>query len=220
MAVCLAAVVSGDAYVRYAEQLADSAAEYFHPDGDVGFLCLEGREGWPAATMYRYHVLLEQRRQLERFDHVFLVDADMRFEAPVGGEVLGRMVGTLHPGYVRKPASALPLERRADSEAFVRKQRGNVYYCGGFVGGETRTFLAVASSIKAGVDLDARKGLTAVWHDESHLNAALNFRAPDVVLPPSYCYPDDDSNYVTWWPQPYERILVALDKPEHERRGR
>lgn len=220
MSVCLVTVVSGEAYARYAKQLGESADEFFHPAKKTGFLILDGREGWPAATLYRYHVLLENERHLRDFDYVYLVDADMRFEAPVGEEVLGRTVATLHPGYVGVAAAKLPYERRRDSHACVANGRGGVYYCGGFVGGEWDAFRALATVVRGQIELDDYRGLTAVWHDESHLNAALALRPPALVLSPSYCYPDDDSWYLKQWKQPYERRLVALDKTSDERRGR
>lgn len=218
MSVCLVTVVSGEAYARYAKQLGESADEFFHPSDKTGFMILEGREGWPAATLYRYHILLDHERFIRDFDHVFLVDADMLFVAPVGAEVLGRTVATLHPGYVGVPAARLPFERRRESHACVRG--GTQYYCGGFVGGEWEAFRQLAIVVRGQIELDDYKGVVAEWHDESHLNAALNLRPPDVVLSPSYCYPDDDTWYRAIWTEPYERKLVALDKTSDERRGR
>lgn len=215
--VALVCVVSGETYERYAAAMFVSALEHFGPDPFVAHIALPGREGWPAATLYRYHVLLEHRRTVECFDHLFLVDADMRFEAPVGVEVLGSLVATLHPGYVGKTARLLPFERDKASAAHAT---GRAYFCGGFVGGETDEMLGLAESIRRGVDRDEEKGIMATWHDESHLNAVLAIRPPCVVLSPAYCYPDNDSGYRTWWPEQYERKLVAVDKTRAERGSR
>lgn len=218
MSVCLVTVVSGDAYVRYAEELGESADEFFHPDPDTGFLILEGREGWPAATLYRYHVLLENEKHLRDFDHVFLVDADMRFEAPVGHEIVRPRVATQHPGYVGIEPDLLPYERFTGSAAWVGKGAGSRYYCGGFVGGSSWHFWVMARKIVEWIDQDNPE--YAVWHDESYLNRFLIDHPPFQILPPSYCYPDNDQPYVNLWPERYERILVALDKSAAERGDR
>ena len=209
MAVGLICVVSGDAYVRYAEDMFQSAQEWV----DLPFktYLLGGRDGWPEATLYRYHVILE-REWTDQY--LFLIDADMLFEGDVGEEILGELVATQHPGYVGK--TDLPFETRARSAAFV--PHGDTYYCGGFVGGQRETFLVLAEKIKAQIDEDATHGITAVWHDESHLNRVLSKVKPSVTLSPSYCFPDDASGYP--WLAGMERKIVALDKTPAERIGR
>lgn len=216
MSVALVTVVSGEAYERYAANMFASAFEFFGPDPVVAHIALPGREGWPDATLYRYHVLLENDIALRGFDYVYMVDADMMFVAPCGDEILGKVVATLHPGYIGKASKQLPLERNQKSSAFCLS--GDRYYCGGFVGGETHHFLNLAARIREGVDRDDEiNGVVAQWHDESHLNAALSVVPPTVTLSPSYCYPDDDSEYDL---KGHGRILVALDKTTAERGAR
>jgi histo-blood group ABO system transferase len=190
-----------------------SSADHFFLKSDPVerlFLLLDGRQGWPAATMCRYHVILEQANRLQDATHVFLIDADMRFVAPVEGEILAPLVATSHPGYVGRRGT---YETRPTSAAHVEENEGTTYFCGGFVGGERREFLAVAEAIRAGVDADAASDITAIWHDESHLNRHLIDHPPDVVLSPSYCYPEDDRYYIrNVWPQRYEPKIAAIRK--------
>ena len=214
MSVALVTVVSGEAYERYAQDMFHSAFEYFGPDPVVAHIALPGREGWPDATLYRYHVLLENDIALRGFDYVFMVDADMRFVAPCGDEILGRLVATLHPGYVNSPRQRLPYEDRPGSAAYVNVGVGTRYYAGGFVGGETHHFLEMAFSISCRIDFDIENGLMPRWHDESVLNKQLAEGGPTVTLSPSYCYPDNDSGYDL---AGHGRILVALDKTPAER---
>ncbi len=209
MAVGLISVASGENYIRYAEEMFDSANEWL----DLPFkpYLLGGRSGWPAATLYRYHVILERSWDEE---YLFLCDADMRFEGDVGEEILGELVATVHPGYMNK--ESMPYERRPESRACVTD--GEVYYCGGFVGGRTRTFLLLAERIRDQIDRDNSHGVVARWHDESHLNRVLSIVHPSVTLSPSYCYPDNAEGYP--WLKGMERKLVALDKTPAERVGR
>ncbi|HEY1778188.1 MAG TPA: hypothetical protein VGG41_18670 [Solirubrobacteraceae bacterium] len=214
--VCLIAVVSGSSYEEYAERMFESARRMFHPADDVEFLTLPGAPGWPEATLYRHHVLAHHLPQL-RHDYVFMVDADMLVESPIGPEILAPLVATRHPGFVTTARSELPYERRPESAAQVREDEGGVYYAGGFLGGERGRLLELSQRIAASVDRDESRGVLARWHDESHLNRSLIDTPPFLTLSPAYCYPDDDSRYRRIWRQRYRRALVALDKPNGER---
>lgn len=209
MACCLITVVWGEVYERYAKGLFKSASKHT----DFTTVLLRGVPGWPQATLYRYHAVLENAEDLQ-YEHLFLCDADMYFEAKVGTEILGEIVATQHPGYVTH--TDFPYENRPESTAFVAS--GNTYYAGGFVGGEREAFLHLAERIAFAIDEDDKNGILARWHDESHLNRVLAGVPPTVMLSPSYCYPDDASGYP--WISRYERKLVALDKSPAERRGR
>ncbi len=217
--VGLIVVASGAVYERYATALFVSAAELFWPSTDLHFDLLPGRVGWPDATLYRYHVLLEHADRLDD-DYLFLVDADMRFEEPVGSEVLSLLVATQHPGFVGRDRRHLPYESRPESAAHVPPGEGRFYYAGGFVGGSRKCFLALAERIAGQIDDDAERGITARWHDESHLNRVLAVTPPTTSLSPAYCHPDDDRRYRAGWPELYARKLVALDKTPAERGAR
>jgi hypothetical protein len=211
--IVLVTVASGENYAAYAERMLASARKYFMAEGQVEpeFMMLQGREGWPAATMERYHVIVEQADRFAGASHIFHIDADMLFVAPVGLEILAPLVGTMHPGYVGRRGT---YEERPESAAYVVPHDGNVYYCGGFVGGERAEFLRLAETIRAGVDEDVGNGIVARWHDESHLNRYLVDRPPDITLSPSYCYPANDREYIRRiWSERYEPKIVALYKP-------
>lgn len=210
--VALVTVASGERYVQYAEQMLASAEKYFFADGgDRDLVMLEGCEEWPAATMERYHVIVENAERLADATHVFHLDADMLFVSPVGPAILAPLVGTAHPGYVGRRGT---YEERRESAAYVAPGEGAVYYCGGFVGGERTEFLRLANAIRTSVDRDAKQGIIARWHDESHLNRYLVDRPPDLTLSPSYCYPANAHRYIRRvWPERYEPKILALDKP-------
>jgi hypothetical protein len=208
---CLVAIVHGVDYERHAAELMESARTLFVPTDAVECIVLRGRAGWPDATLYRYHVLLEQQARLDH-DYVFLTDADMRFESTVGPEILSPLTATRHPGFVTAERCKLPYERRPESAACVPQGSGSVYYAGGFVGGRRDTFLELAETVAAAIDRDDRVGVVAQWHDESHLNRALIDSPPFRSLTPSYCYPDDDTHYLGLWRDHYPRRLIAVDK--------
>jgi glycosyl transferase family 6 len=225
MTVALVTIVSGSTYIAYARGLFASADQYFSPDGQMKTVMLLAEKGWPAATMYRPKILARwlRTRRASKFDHVYLVDADARFEATVGSEVFpdgAGIVATLHPGYIGKPRQTFPYEDRPDSACCVPPERGEHYFCGGFIGGDRKSLLAHMESAAALIDTDMGNGLVPRWHDESAHNRLLAWNPPDRVLSPAYAHPDNDAWYTTWWPGQFARKLVMLDKPSDERAGR
>src|SRR5579859_5456337 len=140
----LVAVAGGQVYEDYADALMASAEEFFCPTGTREFTIIPGENSWPNGTMYRYHRLLEH---FPRTNYVFLIDADMLFEAEVGREILPSPLGvtaTLHPGYVERFVHELPFERNEASAAYVAPGESDTYFCGGFVGGGRVAMRALA----------------------------------------------------------------------------
>lgn len=219
MKTTLVTVVSGDLYEKFTADLFDSAEEFFHPTDEIDLLMLPGVPGWPDATMLRPQVLAQH---FPDSDFVFLCDADMLFAGHVGNEILRYgIIATVHPGYVGMHTEMLPYERRVESYCCVDYGKGDRYYAGGFWGGSALAVQYACEAITIMIRQDTRNGIVPVWHDESALNCFLAFtKTPKIALSPSYCYPDNDSYYKTFWPEQYERKLVALDKTPEQRAGR
>lgn len=217
--VTLCCVAGGDTYLRYAECLAESASRFFRPSKSIEFLVIEGEQGWPNGTMYRWHRLLEN---MPDSSYVFLSDADMLFESKVGSEILSPHVTlTLHPGFVGRHPREFPYEKRVESVCHVDPIEGSLYFCGGFAGGPTKELKRFANEIVSRIDQDVSNGIIPVWHDESALNKAASVLRDLHILDPSYCHPDEDEYYVRLvWGRQYPRRLVALDKRAEERVGR
>lgn len=219
MRTALVAVAGGTIYEEYAARMMESAAEFFHPTGEVDLIVIPGDSGWPNGTMMRWHHLLDN---LPRANFVFMIDCDMEFVAPVWGEVLptGRhgITATQHPGYPWFDRALLPYDRNPESEACVQPDEGEHYFCGGFVGGERTAMRILGTTIMHAVDVTLVAGHRPLWHDESCLNRALIDSPPRTVLTPSYCYPARDDHYrQNVWGQEYERKIVAIDKTAEER---
>lgn len=219
--ITLIACATPGVYREYAQRMFDSAEAYLDCGLELQTLLLPTRKGrWPAATMFRHHVVLENWYAILG-DYVFLVDADMLFVDTVGKEILSwDITAVQHPGYVMSPREQRPYERREFSDCYVPPHLGMLYYAGGFVGGTRDAYEELAREITARIDNDVERGVTPVWHDESALNAVLADRLPSRVLSPSYCFPEDPTWYYTIWPERFEPKLVALDKPQKVREAR
>lgn len=211
-------------YVVFASELIKSAREFFLKDCQVtyfvftdGELSCEGEDiqttyqsrlGWPYDTMMRFEVYFNNKNLFDGYDYMFALDADMLFVSDVGEEILGDLVGTIHPGYYNKPGT---YETRRASTACVRKREAEHYFAGGFYGGKTKEFLQLLSTTSANIRKDLHRDIIAVWHDESHLNRYFIDHPPTLKLDPSYCYPES-------WNLPFPKRLLALDKNHDELR--
>lgn len=137
---------------------------------------------------------------------MYYCDADMLFVDHMDDEILGDLVGTIHPGFYNKYGS---YEKNPLSLACIKPKEGKKYYAGGFNGGKSENFLTMCIKIKNNIDIDLSNNIIAVWHDESHLNHYFIDNPPTNELSPSYCYPES-------WDIPFKKILLALDKNHKE----
>jgi histo-blood group ABO system transferase len=74
--------------------------------------------------------------------------------------------------------------------------------------------MSMAEVIANRVNKDIENGVTALWHDESHMNRYLIDNPPKLELSPSYCYAEEF--YGTDYP--YEPKIIALKKNHNELR--
>lgn len=182
---------------------------------------------WPYPTLLRYNLFLNQEEYLKKFDYIFYCDLDMQFVNIVGDEILGdKLTAALHPGYAVDKKFVPPYEPNEESSAFIPRP-GRVtddggkprfmpmYFAGGFQGGKTEEFIKAMKTMKETIDEDMNKrNYIAIWNDESHWNKYLFQNPPEIVLSPSYIYPDSLINeyYIPLWGQNYPPKLVTLTK--------
>lgn len=169
---------------------------------------------WPAPTLLRYATFHNAKEILSQMDYLFYCDADMRFVAPVGDEILPEpnsngLVGTEHPGFFGGRRGTY--ETRPESTAYVAPNEGKIYYAGGFNGGTSEAFLRMSEVLSNNINKDLEKDIIAIFHDESQMNRYLIDNIPNKILNPSYCYPES-------WLIPFEKKILALDKNHAEMR--
>jgi histo-blood group ABO system transferase len=210
-------IVATGKYIRFVNPLIESAKKHFCQNHHVTYFVFTDQEfdppedvvrieqprlGWPYDTMMRYQVYLDHWPRLLKQDYLFACDADMLFVGDVGDEILGERVATLHPGFVGKRGS---YETNPLSKAYISKKEGSCYFAGGFYGGERDSFFHILQTNIDHIQDDLKRGIVAVWHDESHWNRYCIDFPPTLILTPSYCYPES-------WNLPYTKKLIALDK--------
>lgn len=220
MSILLMTIATGAAYRNYAIEMFASALEHWPKADRLVFTDMPQQtqahvrsihtdpKGYPNETLYRYHTMLKAEHILDKYDHLFFVDADMLFVNRVEDITTLGLVATLHPGYVGRPGTP---EIRKESTAYSPWQLSK-YFCGGFQGGDSFSYISAMKSMKSRIDIDALNGITAIWHDESHWNATLSMVPPAKILTPSYCYPEGYKGQYGWEPDRFRPILLALDK--------
>lgn len=224
-------VVATKRYVDFVGQLWDSMRQHFFADGsaDVTMYVHTDYEkpltqqngkyklvqipqdhlGWPFATLYRYRIFDRNRWTfIKECDHLYYLDADSKFVGPVGKEILGNHVATTHPGFWRHDHAPFSHERRSSSRAYVPEVQRKEYFCGGFQGGASTTYMMIAGHLATQIDLDIQDGIVAEWHDESHWNRWCTVMPPSLILPPEYCVPEE---FAKDWPKPPKILALKKD---------
>jgi len=223
MSIALITLATGPAYQDYASRMIASAHRFWPEAKTIVFTDdpyrVQGSDfyvrtepkGYPGETLYRYHTFLKSEELLHKFDNIFYCDADMLWVSPAGEDMIGTgLTATQHPGYFGRRGTP---ETRKESTAFCNWNLA--YYAGGFQGGAKQPYLRAMNVMRERIDTDAKNGITAVWHDESHWNRFLadHQEAEDIIkLPPSYCYPEDYAGQWGWPADKFKPVLVALNK--------
>ncbi len=205
MKICLLTIATGN-YWRFLPVLRASIRRRFLVGHDVRHVIFTDRalpagdglhvvriehEPWPLPTLRRYEHFVATADLIRGHDYCFYIDADMRVDRPVGEEILGDLVATRHPYQSLLPPARMSFERDPRSAACVAVDEGTMYYAGGFNGGSPGAFLALVETLAGAIARDRAAGVTARWHDESHLNRYLVDHPPTVSLSPSYCFPEE-----------------------------
>ena len=166
--------------------------------------------GWPFDTLYRFNMFLKIENQLQEMDYLFFFNSNLVIVQTVGNEILpseqDELVVTQHPGFFDKERKKFTYENNKKSTAYIAKNEGQVYIAGGLNGGTALNFLKLAKTLSQNIDTDYKKGIIALWHDESHINRYIIGKNVK-ILPPSYLY-KQDSNI------PFEQKILILNKDD------
>jgi histo-blood group ABO system transferase len=176
-----------------------------------------GGLAWPLPTLWRYHAIDLYADLLgASVSHLLYCDVDMRPLGPCDELFGDRLVAVAHPGYWSANPETFPYERDPRSAAFLRGRPGHRYVAGGVQGGPAGPYLSAVAELRRRIQRDHLRGVSAVWHDESHWNRYVADHGHQLtVAGPEFCWPES-------WPVPAgvaEPRLLALDKDHHGLRG-
>lgn len=167
-------------------------------------------EGFPADSLFRFRMFLQVKDKLQKYDYIYFLNANAKFCAPVGVEILPDetgLVAALWPCNhgVLNHSFFYPYERNKKSLAYVPPFDGPYkYYMGGINGGKSADYLAMIEELYANIEQDYRNGIVAVVHDESHLNHYLH-KHKCKILPKQLAWPEE-------WKSSFTPKLIFRDK--------
>lgn len=147
--------------------------------------------GWDKLAVRRMALLADTIRNpiSKEVEYIFCADVDQEFVAPVGEEILGHLVATLHPELYGMPRNAFPYEVEEASSACVQDNEGDYYYTSELYGGLVSEMYRLARSCSLLILQDLANGVKAKGLEESYLNRYLINHRPTCVLSPEY----------SWW---------------------
>lgn len=140
------------------------------------------------AAENHYALMQKHRHEWCDGDYAYLLLAKLSVRTRVGEEILGELVGVLHPGFHEKPRSNYSYEKRLTSAAGVSAEEGVAYYTSSFQGGSVASYGQALEQLCAQHSQDEDQGLRAVWGEESHWNRYLIDHPPTLVLSPAYAW--------------------------------
>ncbi|XP_041129579.1 globoside alpha-1,3-N-acetylgalactosaminyltransferase 1-like [Polyodon spathula] len=198
-------------YAQYLHKFIISAEEYFLPEHFVTYYILtdnlrgiptitlgSGREikpfyiaerpDWVYLSKTRMSLLSSVIKELiqDEVDYIFSMDVDQVFVNPVGSEILGSLVATLHPEYYNQPLDTYPYERTEDSKAYVDGSEGDYYYTSEIYGGSCPEVYKLALTCSQFIIQDMEISFHAFLFEESYLNRYLIQNRPTRLLSPEY----------------------------------
>ena len=142
-------------------------------------------ENWPYTTLRRFEYFMLESDFLLSCDYCYYIDADSLFISEMGNEIFPKsgMIGTIHPCLYSGTGTP---ERNPESKAFIPIEANNRYYCGGFFGGKSESFIRMSKEIRDNINDDLSRNIIAIWHDESHINRYFYDNPPELTLEPPY----------------------------------
>lgn len=167
-------------------------------------------EKWPFPTLKRFEYFLQAREDLLKMDYIMYMNGNMMVVDNVKEEELGIGINdlfvTTHPGYYDKSPEEFTYDRNWRCWAHIRKGKGKYYFAGGFSGGTTSEYLKLIEKLAKKTKRDYKRGIIALWHDESYLNRyMLTYKKAYKRLSPAYLYPEG-------WDIPFEKKIIIIDK--------
>ena len=223
--------IATNKYIEFIEPLYKSVKEFFLTNHNIDMYCFTDKEvpegiikieqehmPFPYPTLLRYHIFMKQSELLKKYDAVYYCDADMLFVDKVGDEILSDLTATLHPGFIDDTIAFYSYQRNPISVAFIPLDQGKHYFCGGFNGGFR--YLSMCKELVKMIDVDLKRNICAIHHDESYLNRFLLDIRPSCILSPEYCFPDPKNTFLIdkLAYHNYKPKLIALEKDHKEMR--
>jgi histo-blood group ABO system transferase len=227
-------IIATGKYDRFIQGLISSADKYFLTKGyNVTYYVFSdnkpkarsdrrivhipiAHKSFPFASMDRFAHFTNAEKELSGENYLYYVDVDCLFVDNVDDEIIGDLVGVQHCGYVNMRG---PYEENPLSQFYVPPGAGyKNYFGGGFSGGKRENYLTLSRWCKEMIDKDQENKIMPIWHDETAINKYFLDNEPNVILTPSYHYPQSNMQHYRrqWRNTLYQPKIILLEKNHHE----
>ena len=152
-------------------------------------------QGFPLDSLLRFEMFLQIKEQLEKFDYIYFFNANAELQQSVGIEILpdesGLAMGIWPGKREHQHPMFFPYERNKKSKAYVAPYgKDYVYFMGGLNGGTSKAYLDMIQTLSTNIRDDYNRGIIALVHDESHINAYLRTHVCK-KLDREFCLPEE-----------------------------
>lgn len=174
-------------------------------------------QGFPADSLFRFEYFLQVEEQLKDFDYLYFFNANAEFRQPVNEEILpdetGLSMGLWYcqekswwnPWRILDLPAFFSYERNKQSLAYIPPfGKDYKHFMGGLNGGRAENYLSMIKSLAKNIRDDYDRGIIAIAHDQSHINAYMRTHKC-MIIPKEYCWPEE-------WPASFEPKIVFRDK--------
>lgn len=169
---------------------------------------------WPISVCDKYSTILSARELYKDFDYLFFYNANVKFVAPIGDEILpkeenGYLAGCEWANYIyRKDIENFPYDRNENCTAYIAPGEGEHYFMGGLHGGRVEEYIKMCKELDDNTRIDFANGIIAKFHDESQINKYFLNRNP-LIIPPNYIMPQN------WKIKGYRNNIKAVLLKKH-----
>ena len=166
--------------------------------------------GFPADSLFRFEMYLQVEEELKSYDYIYFFNANAEFLHPVNEELLpdetGLAMGVWGGKVAERHPMFYPYERNKKSHAYIAPyEKDYKPFMGGLNGGTATAYLAMCNELAKNIRDDYNRGIIAIAHDQSHINAYLR-KHPCKVIVPEYCWPEE------WTPKGFVPKIIFRDK--------
>lgn len=137
---------------------------------------------WPYPTLLRFRMFLSIKNELSVYDYIFFFNSNAQALKTITEEMVlprkkynEKLVVVKHPSFNWSILDN-PYDRNPRCRAYIPYGFGKVYVQACILGGKNSSFLKMAKKIAHSIDCDLKKGVIALWHDESYVQRYILFR--------------------------------------------
>ncbi len=204
-------------YIEFFTDYYDSAERNFIPEAKKIYFVFTDREHpylkkenvyhipqhqeyWPYAVLHKFHYILETQHLYKDINLLVVSNANIIFKHKIlineilsELEKLNGIFGVSESLNYKDGVFKIQdnvFEENPKSCAYVPPHKRTDYFCTGFFGGLTSSFLNMCIQIRDWIEKDLSQGIYAKWDDQAYFNKYVldKLNKNIKILSPSYCY--------------------------------